>query len=331
MILSIIIPIYNVEPFIEKCILSCLRQDISENMYEIICVNDGSLDNSATIARKIASEHPNVKVIDQKNGGLSSARNTGMRYAIGDYYMFLDSDDWIAENCLGKIKSKLEDETPDVLGICAAYVINGKSERCHSYPEETPIKGKNLLKRGVSPCAPFAIWSSLFLKENGLLFYEGIFHEDTEFTPRAYYLADKVSFINEIIYYYYKRPNSDSITTCVNSKRSFDLVEVVCVHLSDFVKNVEDDYKMTFYDMVGQYLNNAMAFILPASIQKQRELENTIIKHRYLWRDMEKSSIVKYRLEAKLFSIFPNHPLRVYKTLQLINLLVSKKDVNEIR
>lgn len=94
---------YNVEKFLAKCILSCENQDISKNEYEIICVNDGSPDNSFQIAETLALQYPNIKVISQPNRGLSAARNTGICCAQGDYIFFVDSDDWIEEKILKKI------------------------------------------------------------------------------------------------------------------------------------------------------------------------------------------------------------------------------------
>ena len=315
--LSIIIPVYNVEKYVEKCIRSCENQDIPKEDYEIIVVNDGSPDGSLAIVERLAVEYTNIKVISQKNGGLSVARNTGMKNASGDYYMFVDSDDWIAKDCLGKLITKLRVEKPDALAICAANVINGEPKRRQSYPDETPIAGCDLLKKGVSPCAPFSIWKASFFKDNNLKFYEGIFHEDSELTPRAYYLAKKVSFTNDIIYYVYQNPTS--ITRSVNPKKAFDLIEVVCTHLHQFAKNVEDKYKVIFYDMVGQYMNNGMSAIQGADANKKAKLNAEIVERAYLWDDIRKSSIAKYRLEAILVRIFKTHPLKVYEVMQMFN------------
>lgn len=317
MIFSIIIPVYNVEKYVEKCIRSCENQDILKEDYEVIVVNDGSPDGSLAIVERLAKEYSNLKVISQENGGLSSARNTGMRNASGNYYMFVDSDDWIDVNCLGKLSAKLNAENPDALAICAANVINGMPKRRQSYPDDTPIAGRDLLRKRVSPCAPFSIWKSSFLKENNLEFFEGIFHEDSEFTPRAYYMAKKVSFINDIIYYVYQNPTS--ITRSVNPKKAFDLVEVVCAHLSSFAKCVEDNYKVVFYDMVGQYLNNGMAAIQGADDSTKAKLNAEIVKRAYLWNDVHRSGVIKYRLEAFLVRIFKKHPLKVYEVMQMFN------------
>lgn len=312
--LSIIIPVYNVEKYVEKCIRSCENQDIPKEDYEVIVVNDGSLDGSLAIVERVAKDYSNIKVISQENGGLSAARNTGMQSASGEYYMFVDSDDWIAENCLGKLSKKLKEENPDALAICAADIINGEPKRRLSYPDESPIAGRDLLKKGVSPNAPFSIWRASFFKDNDLEFYEGIFHEDSEFTPRAYYLAEKVSFTNDIIYYVYQNPTS--ITRSVNPKKAFDLVEAVCTHLHQFAKGVEDEYKVTFYDLVAQYLNNGMATIQGADAIRKAKLNSEIVERSYLWDDIRKSSVAKYRFEAFLVRIFKKHPLKVYEVMQ---------------
>ena len=315
MLLSIIIPIYNVEKYVEKCIRSCETQDIPKNDYEIIVVNDGSPDNSLKIVECLSKEFSNIKIKSQKNAGLSAARNTGMYIASGDYYMFVDSDDWIAENCLGTICMTLRTECPDALAICAANVIDGNIDRRQSYIDETPIRGRDFLRKNFSPCAPFSIWSSSFFKKYELTFYEGIFHEDSEFTPRAYYLADKVSFINDIIYYVYQNPHS--ITRTPNPKRAFDLVNVVCVHLSVFCKYVQEDYKQIFYDQVAMYLNNALCYIVNSNNKSQRQLNDMIYDNRTIINDVKQSKSLKYRIEAFLFCLFPKHYVGIYKLLKL--------------
>ena len=98
---SIIIPIYNVEQYIEECLLSAMRQTLKE--IEIICVNDGSTDDSMGIVRKYAREDPRIRIVEKENGGLSSARNAGMDAAKGEYILFLDSDDWILPETLEEI------------------------------------------------------------------------------------------------------------------------------------------------------------------------------------------------------------------------------------
>lgn len=111
MILSFIVPCYNVEPYVEKCIESLENQDIPKGEYEILAYNDESKDNTLQVLEKLAKKYQNVKVASHKNKGLSGTRNRGIREAQGDFIWFIDSDDWISENCLGKILASITDKT----------------------------------------------------------------------------------------------------------------------------------------------------------------------------------------------------------------------------
>ena len=114
--LSIIIPAYNVSNYLDKCLESCFKQDLSEKEYEVIVVNDGSEDSTLDIALRWKTLHENLSVISQQNQGLSMARNNGLRAAQGEYVMFLDSDDWYDPNMLSLLGSPLLVPVP--LGLC---------------------------------------------------------------------------------------------------------------------------------------------------------------------------------------------------------------------
>lgn len=315
MIISIIIPVYNVEKYVERCIRSCEAQDIISSNYEIICINDGSKDNSLAIIEGLAMEFSNISVITQPNGGLSAARNTGMQHAKGDYYFFLDSDDWIAENCLGNIVNKLQTENPDILCISAANVLGEEICPRHSFPSVEPLSGRDAQKRGgIDACAPFLITKAEHFKKYDLKFYEGIFHEDSELTPKLVYLAQKVSFTNDIIYYVRQTPGS--ITRSVNPKRSFDLVNVVCAHLYDFSKQVDSNYRQQYYYWIAMYMNNAIAYITKCSKEKQKELNSAIYSNNYYWNSLENSGCLKYWVEYKLLKMFPHNAVEIYKFLK---------------
>lgn len=316
MILSIIIPVYNVEPFVEKCIRSCEAQDVSKDDYEIVVVNDGSKDNSLDVVNRVANEFENIRVLSQPNAGLSAARNTAMREAKGEYYMFVDSDDWIAKNSLGKIVNKLQSEQPDILCISAANVLGEEISPRHSFPSEEPISGREAQKRGgIDACAPFLITKAEHFRKYDLKFYEGIFHEDSELTPKLVYLAQKVSFTNDIIYYVRQTPGS--ITRSVNPKRSFDLVNVVCAHLYNFSKHVDPEYRPKYYYWVSMYMNNAISYIIKCPKDKQKELNDAIFNNRNYWEYLALSGMLKYKIEYKLLKLFPHNAVEIYKFLKL--------------
>ena len=321
MTLSIIIPMYNVEQHIEKCLNSCFHQDIPISEYEVICVNDGSPDHAGDIARAFAEKYANLKVIDRPNGGLSAARNTGIEHAKGDYIMFLDSDDWIAENCLSKICTQLKMEQPDVLRICAANMIGDKPVRRFSHEGKTPMTGMEVMKKRMSPCAPFSITRRAFLNDYNLRFYEGIYHEDSEFTPRLYYYAKKVSFINDIIYYVYQNP--ESITRKPNPKKIFDLIGVVCPHLHDFSKNLTEEEMHVFSNRISSDLNTALSHCGECSDEQIEKINNLLYQNSYLFGHLKRSSLLKYKIEGFLFSLFPHKSVEIYLFIQTFN--VRKK------
>lgn len=316
MLLSIIIPVFTVESYIDSCLYSCLIQNISTQDYEIIVVNDGSLDMSQSIIEYYVGNYDNIRMVSQINKGPGGARNSGMKIAKGDYYMFLDADDRIQRNCLKILINELKAYKPDCLAFCAANMIEGKPVRRNSYKGVGEMTGLDLLKRGVEPCATFTLWKASFLKEKDLWFQEGIMHEDCEFTPRAYYYAKKVVFSDDIIYYVY--PNPQSITRSINPQKSFDLINVVCKNLSNFVSEVDPDDRYVFHNLVSLYLNNAMANILQSDMDKQMELNDVIRSNKGLWKNLRSSTILKYKVEGWLFRMFGN-PLRIYRILQFFN------------
>ncbi len=120
--LSIIVPIYGVEQYLRKCVDSLLAQDLPSSEYEIILVDDESPDACPQICDEYAAAHENIRVIHRENGGLSAARNSGIEIAQGDYLMFVDSDDYIEPNVLGKLMAQVERDNLDVLRYRLQYV-----------------------------------------------------------------------------------------------------------------------------------------------------------------------------------------------------------------
>lgn len=207
--LSIIIPVYNVEQFVGKCIESCLKQDIPRTEYEIIVVNDGSPDNSVSIIEQYITPDNIVRLIHRQNGGLSAARNTGLKEAKGEYVWFVDSDDWIEPNVLKGLLDRVYRDKLDVLCFNLQFAFPDG----HTQPYNVAAKEVGYVYRGTDfiyavgmpPAAWTALYKRDFLEKHTLVFYEGIIHEDQEFTPRAYCLAERISFIDYVVYNYNQR------------------------------------------------------------------------------------------------------------------------------
>lgn len=209
-VLSIIIPVYNVAAYINKCINSCFDQKVDENLYEIIIVNDGSTDNSLELCEALQLKYPDIKIISQKNKGLSGARNTGLQHSKGKYVWFVDSDDWIRVNCLSNIIKKLNSEV-DIIWLGHDVWYLGKSTKSY-IPKEisNPITGEDLFINHLEN--QFYIWKFIyrrqFLIKNELTFFDGLLYEDLEFTPRALLVAKKCITLPQVCYHYLVREGS---------------------------------------------------------------------------------------------------------------------------
>jgi len=318
--LSIIIPVFNVELYVERCLRSCAEQDISSLEYEIIVINDGTRDKSLEICERIAKEYNNITIISQENKGLSVARNNGFAIATGEYVWFVDSDDWIESNCLSELVDRLYEQNLDALLISAANVNNTKTVRYSSRPdlEGKVLSGKELLKSGKwEHCVQFTIYRREFLTINNLFFFPGIFHEDTEFSPRAYYFAERVSIIDRIIYFIYQNPNS--ITRTVNSKKGFDNI-LVAESLSIFTKALPKDIKYVYHNIISMTINNGLNNLYYISdYEIKNKMNKYLYDYRNLYSNLTKSTILKYRIEGFLFKLFPRKSFQVYKLIMFFN------------
>ena len=319
--LSIIIPMYNVEQYVERCLKSCIDQDLSDTDYEIIVVNDGSPDNSLKIAEDISSKCRNMKVINKDNGGLSSARNIGLSYAVGDYIWFIASDDWIESNCLQSLMKICYDNNLDGLFIQGIRYINGVTTK-------RSIKGRNInkvmtgqayMKQCLLNCAAVkTITKREIITKYNLSFYEGIYHEDAEYSPRLYYYLNRV--LESDNYVYYNRLVSNSITQSVNPKKGFDML-VVAKNLWDFMNNqiMDDELKKSYYFLIASDLNASFHNIYIASKSVQKEYILAFIKNKYLLDSYTLTNNYKFKIAGCLFKLFPSKVIQTYKLLKKLS------------
>lgn len=228
-LLSVIIPIYKVEEYIDRCVKSVLNQNLKD--IEIILVDDGSPDRCPEICDDYALKDSRIKVIHKENGGLSDARNAGIDAATGKYIVLVDSDDFIVENSLEKI-IPFTKNNPDII-VCDGETI-GQEYRLRHFDEfrELSLSGDEFLhyamiKGHMTMIAWLNIYKKDFLDKNSLRFRYGILHEDEEFTPRAFLKADSVVYSGVDFYRYVIRENS--ITTKKDrSKNLKDLYNTLC-------------------------------------------------------------------------------------------------------
>ena len=251
--LSIIVPIYNVAPYLKKCVDSLLQQDISD--YEIILVDDGSTDDSGIIADEIVREaicnrqwtigdatdqqsqitnRPIISVIHQENAGLSAARNAGIAKAKGEYIWFVDSDDYVEPNVLGVLLEQIECDNLDVLR-CRYQNVNERGEVFAPYKDMTnyndysanPTDGITFLNNRMgNQCyaVQFIIRKEIALQE---LFTRGIYFEDTDWTPRMLLRAKRVASTNLIVYNYLWREGSITLSQKDLQKQRKQLIDKI--------------------------------------------------------------------------------------------------------
>jgi glycosyltransferase involved in cell wall biosynthesis len=234
--LSIIIPAYNVANYLDKCIKSCESQDISKDDYEIIIINDGSKDDTLTKANELACKYANIIVLDQENQGQSVARNKGITRARGNYIWFIDSDDYIEDNCLSSLLEEAEGYQADAYGFCLKAQNSVSGEYHLRKPMPLPLNkvltGLYAAKNGFYPasvCTYF--FYREFLIDKDLKFTAGITHQDVEFTNRAIPVTQKVVYTNHSPYYYVYNPDSTSKSKSPERKKKYVLDDIIIASL----------------------------------------------------------------------------------------------------
>ena len=231
---SVIVPVYNVEDYLKECVDSILNQSFKD--FEIILVNDGSTDNSGSLCDEFKANNENIIVVHKENGGLSSARNAGVKASSGKYLLFVDSDDFLAnEEALSNIVP-FTNENKDIilLGMERYYRDNTTSPVIKEVDEKTLllptdkliyalIKDKNFISSACNKC----IKKDYFIKNN-LFFIDGLLSEDIEWSIRILLTLNDFSITNKP-HYYYRQTREGSISTTVSLK-----------HIGDFTRSLEE-------------------------------------------------------------------------------------------
>ncbi len=286
---SVIVPVYNTENHLNKCMDSIINQTLKE--IEVICVNDHSTDRSPDILAEYAENDDRIRVINKNNNnGAAAARNTGMEYATGEYIGFVDSDDWIALEMYEKMYENAKLHNSDI--VMSPLNIYNASNHELEYNDPTctleyfdenfdncafdHLKTKDFFFQ-ISVTPPNKIYKNEFLKTINARFPEGLIFEDNPFFYYIYLKAERVSIIRDYLYFYRKnRP--DSVTT-KGSFKFFDLIKIFDIIIDIFIKTnnydlykigltnyclssiferfdqVEDEYKNEFFNLIKNYLS----------------------------------------------------------------------------
>lgn len=314
--ISIIVAVYNLEKYISKCLDFLFKQDLPESEFEIIIVDDGSIDNSLEIIEEKCFNKKNVKILKQMNSTQSVARNKGLKIARGEYIWFVDGDDWINSNCLHSLVAICEKYRLDILHFSA--VTRGEMETEYRTPleiEDQVILGSMFLNlRRVPLNPPFYIYRRLFLKENNLAFYEGIYHEDNEYIPRTLYFSKRFMCISTPFYNVLKRPLST--TTTPNPKRLFDLL-IASTSLIRFANTVKDRKSRTSVKFYAALSANS-AFILLKQMPSEVRVvfkEDLKTKKRQIAYAMLSSFNLKYMAEGVVLLLSHSLFLKIFEQI----------------
>lgn len=310
-LLSIIVPIYNVEDYISDCLQSILNQGLNSDDYEVILVNDGTEDKSMEKISNLLTDHPNFHVYEQSNQGLSVARNTGLRHAQGDYVLLLDSDDMLIDNSLPILLQHA------MTSKCDMVVADFMKLTSDSIPRYRSITHKPVSIELISGCDYFMhhlnprecyVWRTLyrreFLNQNSLRFIPGIYFEDIPFTIDCYLHAEKCLKIDLPLYIY--RQHEGSIVSTVNMKKLKDLNQVMARLLE-----IKESQLWPVY--VKQKLNDNIFATFSITIWYLTHDKTLLGRRNEYFEDLKKRKIsmkfshgMKQRMISCLFRIMPN-------------------------
>ncbi|MBR4390567.1 MAG: glycosyltransferase [Bacteroidales bacterium] len=287
-LLSIIVPVYNVEQYLNKCVDSLLTQDLMPDEYEIILVDDGSPDRCGAICDDYALRYSNIKVIHRENGGIGAARNSGIEEACGKYVQFVDSDDYLEPNVLKSLVDKMEHDQLDVLrfnyqNVNDHYEVfepNKISKPFVDYRDEV-CDGLTFLTERLG----FACYACQFMMKRELLdgcrFKEGVYFEDTEWTPRLLMLAARVTSTNLMVYNYLMRIGSISRGKDEATKKKVKNDELSLIDaLKEQMSAAKD--KRWFEGMIAQTVLSLVGFVSGNYYENRKQLFRELKSKRIL-------------------------------------------------
>lgn len=250
--LSIIVPVYNVEKYLPKCLESLIKQTLKD--IEIICVNDGSMDNSLAILKEFASKDSRIRIIDNQHQGVAKTRNTGIEQSTGEYIGFVDSDDYIDIDFFEKLYNSATKSNSD---IAIASILKHKNffniYNAKYTKEETAITIQDKIKLCEDKKHFFfyawnKIYHSGFIKENNIKFSEGQIYEDVMFAIKALYYSNKIISVYGTKYHYIEHENSLTKYKDKTGEKEQDLVKAYS-ELQEFCnsKNIEISERLNYY------------------------------------------------------------------------------------
>ena len=314
-LVTIVVPIYNVEKYLDRCIKSITSQTYKN--IEILLVNDGSPDNSDKIMEKWRKKDKRIKCLYKENGGLSDARNYAINRAKGKYICFIDSDDYIDEYYVEKLYNEMIKNDAEITW-CNFNTVNDNGKTGEIIQNEEDLWSFEM----PSACNKLFL-KDLFIKNN-IEFPKGVWYEDLATTPRLFFKAKKVAFVNECLYNYYFNAESITKTYC---KKAMDVKKVLEIDYDFCLENNllsnEKIYEILEYMFLYSELNTAFR----ASMAKDLKIKD-IKEFTYFceskFKTIYKNKIAKKRLELTRKILVVLLRLRLFVLLKVIIRVVKK-------
>lgn len=274
---SVIVPIYNVEKYLEKCINSLLSQTLED--IQIILVNDGSKDNSGNIAKECEKNNKNrIIYVEKENGGLSDARNYGLKYATGDFIAFLDSDDYIEKNAYEEMYNKAIEENADYVECDFIWEFPNKIRVDKQYP----YKNKKEMLSFVRVVAWNKLIKRQLITDNNLEFPKGLRYEDVEFTYKLIPFINKFAYVDKPFIHYVQREGS---IANVQNERTADIFTVLDNVIEFYKKNnIYEEYR-------NELEYNYARYLLCSSLKRMCKIKDKTIREKLLTESWERLNL----------------------------------------
>ncbi|MFZ4724789.1 MAG: glycosyltransferase family 2 protein [Paludibacter sp.] len=319
MLVSFVIPIYNGEKYLTKCIDSLINQDIESDDYEVICVDDCSSDSSVLIIKQYQKTNKNIKLIENaQNLKTGSTCNVGLENAQGEYVWFIGQDDWIEKKCLKNITQKCVGGDLNLMTFNYKRVDFEEND-LHSadvFDNSAITNGADYILTKFGNAFPHyllgyewrAIFNREFLKHKNIRFPDDVIYEDTTFLFKAILYAERFRSISDFLYFY--RVNSESITD-FNKKYKGNLVfefafkagnEVLDLALK--IKETHTDFSLVLLDMAKWYFNGFAHKVIAASFSEKIKFYNNLsTNYDLVVKTRKYLRIIAYLLSIKLFGL----------------------------
>ena len=274
---SVIVPIYNVEKYLEKCINSLLSQTLED--IQIILVNDGSKDNSGNIAKEYEKNNKDrVIYVEKENGGLSDARNYGLKYATGDFIAFLDSDDYIEKNAYEEMYNKAIEENADYVECDFIWEFPNKIRVDKQYP----YKNKKEMLSFVRVVAWNKLIKRQLITDNNLEFPKGLRYEDVEFTYKLIPFINKFAYVDKPFIHYVQREGS---IANVQNERTAEIFTVLDNVIEFYKKNnIYEEYR-------DELEYNYARYLLCSSLKRMCKIKDKTIREKLLTESWERLNL----------------------------------------